>query len=135
MNLVFELIGAAALLWTLCTESRIYWKDVWNGVDLLLALPTLAALLSYHADPPPALAHWCTALAVIYALNVVLDLAWLFMGRWHAVLGRSLTALADAGSLVMWTQCVYFHQLLARALARQQMPIAYVTVRRNLQCP
>ena len=39
-----------------------------------------------------------------------------------------LPTLTDAGSLWMWMQTVYYNRLLARALARQQAPIAYVTV-------
>ena len=125
-NLVFELIGAASLVWTLCTE-KIHWRDVWDGVDLLLALPTLFALLSFSADPPLWLARWCLVLLAFYVAGVAFDVAWLLLGRWSAAASRSMTALSDAGALCMWLQCAYFNQQLARALARQA-PIAYVTV-------
>jgi hypothetical protein len=127
INLAFEVLGALALFWTLCTE-RWRWRDAWDGIDLLLALPTLFALLRYHADPPPALARWCFAMLAVYALAVGFDVIWLLMGRWKEVPSRSMTALTDAGSLWMWMQTVYYNRLLARALARQQAPIAYVTV-------
>ena len=125
-NLAFAILGAAALGWTLCTE-RLRWRDVWDGADLLLALPTLFALHRYRADPPPGLARWCSAVLVAYALAVAFDVVWVLLGRWKAVPSRTLTALADVGSLWMWAQCVYFNRLLAEQLARQA-PIAYVTV-------
>ena len=127
VNLAFELLGAAALAWTLCTE-RLHWTDVWDGVDLLLALPTLFALLAYRADPPVGLARWCCVLCAAYTVSVAFDLVWLCLGRWRAVPSRSMTALTDAGSLWMWMQCVYYNRELALALARWQAPIAFVTV-------
>ena len=127
INLACEVLAAMALLWTLCTE-RPQWRDAWDVVDALLALPTLIALLCYHADPPPNLARWCYVLVVAYTLGVAFDVVWLLMGRWRAVASRTVTALADGGSLLLWVQCVYYNRLLARELARQQQPIAYVTV-------
>ena len=125
VNLAFEVVGAAALIWTVCTE-RLKWRDVSDGMDLLLALPTLFALLSYSADPPSGLARWCWVLLAIYATSVGFDVVVLLLGRWSAVMSQSATALADACSLWMWMQCVYYNRQLARALARQA-PIAYVT--------
>ena len=127
MNLAFEILGAMGLTWTLCTE-RLRWRDVWDGADLVLALPTLAALLHYHADPPPNLARWCYVLVVAYALAVAFDVVWLLLGRWREVASRTVTALADGGSLLMWMQCIYYNRLLAHTFAQQQQPIAYVTV-------
>ena len=126
VNLAFELLGALGLAVTLCTEP-LQWRDLWDGLDLLLALPTLFILRAYHADPPPRLARWCWALLVAYALGVAVDVWWLFAGRWKQVPSRSLTALGDAGALCMWAQCVYYNRQLALVLARQA-PIAYVTV-------
>ena len=94
----------------------------------MLALLTLAALLHYHADPPPNLARWCYVLVVAYALAVAFDVVWLLLGRWREVASRTVTALADGGSLLMWMQCIYYNRLLAHTFAQQQQPIAYVTV-------
>lgn len=125
-NLAFELAGAVALLWT-GFSARLHWRDAWDALDLLLALPTLFVLLSYHADPPPALARWCWVLIAFYAVGLALDFAWLFGGRWSAFPSRILAVLTDAGSLCMWMQCVFYNRKLAHALA-QQYPVAYVTV-------
>ena len=116
VNLAFELLGLVALVWTLCTEQP-RWVDVWDGVDLLLALPTLLALLSYSADPPPELARWCWVLLSMYAANVAVDIVVLLLGRSSKVPSRAVIALTDAGSLCMWMQCVYYNQELVRALA------------------
>ena len=127
MNLALELLGGAALAWTIYTE-KLRWRDVWGGLDTLLAVPTLFALLSYSADPPAGLARWCWVLLVLYALSVAFDVVWLLLGHWSKVSSRSAAALTDAGSLYLWIQCVYYNQQLAAAFAQQAAPIAYVTV-------
>ena len=126
LNLAIELIGAAALAWTMCTE-QFQWRDAWDATDFLLSLPTLLTLLRYHADPPSWLARWCRVLLIAYASSVAFDLVCLLMGRSSTVVSRSMTALSDAGSLCLWMQCIYYHRELAQELARQA-PIAYVTV-------
>ena len=127
MNIALEIMGVGALIWTLCTEP-LHWTDVWDGMDLLLALPTLFALLGFRADPPPRLARWCCVLCAAYAVNVVYDVVRIFSGSGQAGRSRTVTALIDAGSLWMWMQCVYYNRELARALAQWQAPIAIVTV-------
>ena len=64
---------------------------------------------------------------VMYAAGVMWDAFEVVTGRWSHVASRTMTAFADAGSLSLWMQCVYYHRELARMLARQT-PIAYVTV-------
>ena len=131
-NLVFGVLSAASLLWTFCTvwlshTETLRWPDVWDGIDLLLALPTLVMLHRFSADPPTWLARWCTFMLVIYTANEAADLWVVLTGRWSRVPSRCWTTLMDAGSLGMWMQCVYYNTQLARALARQA-PMAYVTV-------
>ena len=129
-NLLCVAVSSVSLAFTLLTQ-RLHWRDVWSLVDDTVALPTLSALIYYSADPPSKLARWCWVLLAAYALGVLLDLVWLYMGRWRAAPSRATTALADAGSLWMWTQAVYYNRQLERSLREQARPIAIITVSGN----
>jgi hypothetical protein len=116
-NLLWEIVGAATLIWTISTE-KLLWSDVYDAIDLALAIPTLVPLLCTLRDlhaPGAWMRCWCWFLVLAYGVGVLWDIADTIVGRTAKLSKHTVTALTDACSLFMWVQVVYYNREVARA--------------------
>ena len=134
-NLLWQALGAAALLVTVATESRLHESDYWDALDIILATPTLIWLHSRLRDVPAAataseeraalaaaipewMTHWCWCVAVAHGIGIVIDVIGLVLAPWRRSAARFVSLVTDALSLLVWLQFNYFlrNELLLRIL-------------------